>query len=101
MGELKSKTSQQQVADAMSTSRNTIKSTAPQNFEKALKELEELVGRMESGALPLDDLLTNYQRGAQLIAYCKDRLKTVEDQVQLFEGAELKFFSVDAKNGAK
>jgi len=79
----------------MTTSRNTAKRAEPENFEKALKELEDLVERMESGALALDDLLSGYQRGAQLIAYCKDRLKTVEQQVQLFEGGELKPFAND------
>lgn len=85
----------------MGTSRNNEKLAKPQNFEKALQELEELVERMESGALALDDLLNQYQRGAQLIAYCKDRLKTVEQQVQLFESGELKPFSNDAKEENK
>ena len=81
----------------MATVCNAAKSADSQNFEKALKELEDLVERMESGELALDDLLSQYQRGAQLMAYCKDRLKTVEQQVQLFEGGELKPFSGSGK----
>ena len=81
----------------MATSRTTAKLKEPQSFEKALQELEELVTNMESGSLALDDLLSHYQRGAQLIAYCKERLKTVEQQVQVLEGGELKPFAEDEK----
>ncbi|MDO9357724.1 MAG: exodeoxyribonuclease VII small subunit, partial [Polaromonas sp.] len=38
--------------------------TAPVSYEAALEELEALVARLESGQLPLDQLLTGYQRGA-------------------------------------
>lgn len=75
----------------MVTSRKTAsRPTEPENFEKALHELEELVVRMESGELALDALLEKYQRGAQLISYCRDKLKTVEQQVKVLENGELK-----------
>lgn len=75
----------------MATSRKTAaRLTEPENFEKALGELEQLVGRMESGELALDALLENYQRGAQLISYCRDKLKTVEQQVKVLENGDLK-----------
>ena len=35
---------------------------APVSYEAALQELETLVARLESGQLPLDQLLTGYQR---------------------------------------
>ena len=48
-------------------------STSPQaaalTFEKALEELEALVARMEEGKLPLEESLSAYQRGAELIKY--------------------------------
>lgn len=75
----------------MATSRKTaVRPAEPENFEKALHELEALVGHMESGELALDALLENYQRGAQLISYCRDRLKSVEQQVKILENGELK-----------
>ena len=37
----------------------------PASYEAALDELDQLVGRIESGQLPLEQLLTGYQRGAQ------------------------------------
>ena len=62
----------------------------PATYEAALRELEELVSSLESGQLPLDLLLTGYQRGAQLLAFCKSRLEAVENQVKVLEGNELK-----------
>ena len=62
----------------------------PATYEAALQELEGLVARLDSGQLPLDQLLTGYQRGAQLLKFCRDRLEAVENQIKVLEGTELK-----------
>ena len=62
----------------------------PERFEDALSELERLVQAMEGSKLPLDTLLDNYRRGAQLLAFCRDRLQAVEAQVKLLEDGQLK-----------
>ena len=62
----------------------------PVSYEAALQELEGLVSRLESGQLPLDQLLAGYQRGAQLLKFCRDRLEAVETQIKVLEGTELK-----------
>ncbi|CAM3572679.1 exodeoxyribonuclease VII small subunit [Polaromonas hydrogenivorans] len=62
----------------------------PASYEAALQELEGLVGRLESGQLPLDQLLAGYQRGAQLLKFCRDKLEAVETQIKVLEGTELK-----------
>ena len=62
----------------------------PATYEAALQELEGLVSSLESGQLPLDQLLTGYQRGAQLLTFCKGRLDAVETQIKVLEGTELK-----------
>ena len=62
----------------------------PENYEAALQELEALVSRLESGQLPLDQLLSGYQRGAQLLKFCRDRLEAVETQIKVLEDTELK-----------
>lgn len=66
----------------------------PESYEAALAELEQLVARMEAGALPLDQLLVAYQRGAQLLAHCRQRLDAVESQVKRLEDGQLKPWDV-------
>ena len=60
------------------------------SYETALEELEQLVAQLDAGQLPLDQLLTQYQRGAELLAYCRARLEAVENQIKVLEGDELK-----------
>src|SRR5262245_49548911 len=64
----------------------------PESYEQALAELEKLVSAMEGAQLPLDDLLQSYRRGAQLLAYCRARLQTVEQQVKVLERGQLEAF---------
>jgi exodeoxyribonuclease VII small subunit len=66
------------------------KSNDPASYEDALVELDRLVQDMESGQLPLDSLLTSYQRGAQLLEFCRQRLVAVENQVKVLEEGQLK-----------
>ncbi len=65
------------------------KTTEPTSYEAALQELEQLVVRIESGQLPLDQLLAGYQRGAALLALCRERLEAVQNQIQMLEGGAL------------
>jgi len=64
--------------------------SAPASYEAALQELEQLVAKLESGDMPLEQLLTQYQRGAELLKFCRDRLETVEDQVKVLDQGTLK-----------
>lgn len=60
------------------------------SYEAALQELEQLVAQLDAGQLPLDQLLSRYQRGAELLAFCRDRLQAVEQQIQVFEAGQSK-----------
>ena len=62
----------------------------PASYEAALEELEQLVQVIESGQLPLEQLLTGYQRGAELLAFCKGRLEAVENQIKVLDEGALK-----------
>ena len=62
----------------------------PASYEAALAELEQLVGRIESGQLPLEQLLAGYQRGAELLQFCRDKLQAVENQVKVLDEGVLK-----------
>ena len=57
----------------------------PATYEAALQELEQLVAALDAGQLPLDQLLAQYQRGAELLRFCRSQLETVEQQIRVFE----------------
>ncbi len=59
-----------------------ITTTSP-TFEKALEELEEMVETMESGQLPLEKLITSYERGAELINHCETVLSDARQRLEL------------------
>ena len=70
--------------------------SAPKNFEAALAELDLLVEKMESGQLPLEDSLTAYQRGTELLKFCEGVLKDAEQKIKVLDGGELKDFTPKA-----
>jgi len=78
----------------MSATRNTSAAKAPAavpaSYELALDELERLVAAMEGQQLPLEQLLESYQRGAELLNYCRGRLQAIEQQVKVLEGEGLR-----------
>ncbi|OIN92476.1 MAG: exodeoxyribonuclease VII small subunit [Comamonadaceae bacterium CG1_02_60_18] len=71
-------------------------SAAPVSYEAAVQELEQLVARLESGDMPLEQLLGQYQRGAELLAFCRDRLQTVQEQVKVLDQGVLSTWAADA-----
>ena len=62
----------------------------PITYEAALQELEQLVSRLESGDMPLEQLLSGYQRGAELLQFCRSKLEAVEDQIKVLDQGLLK-----------
>ncbi|HAH09965.1 MAG TPA: exodeoxyribonuclease VII small subunit [Alphaproteobacteria bacterium] len=52
------------------------------SFEAALKELEEIVGRLERGQVELEDSIRIYERGTALKAHCEAKLRNAEARVQ-------------------
>ncbi|WP_434802783.1 exodeoxyribonuclease VII small subunit [Paracidovorax cattleyae] len=70
-------------------------SAEPASYEAALEELEQLVGRIESGQLPLEQMLAGYQRGAELLAFCRGRLEAVQDQIKVLENGTLQPWTQD------
>jgi exodeoxyribonuclease VII small subunit len=68
------------------------KSAEPKSFEAAMTELDQLVEKMESGQLPLEESLTAYQRGTELLKYCEQVLSAAQQRIQVLESGELKEF---------
>ena len=57
----------------------------PASYGDAVAQLEQLIAGLESGQLPLEDLLGQYQRGTELLRYCRERLQAVENQVKVLD----------------
>lgn len=51
-------------------------------FERALKELEAIVGRLERGDVELEESIAIYERGEQLRDHCDRLLKQAEAKVE-------------------
>ena len=52
------------------------------SFEVALKELETIVGKLESGQAPLAESIAIYERGEALKARCEALLKEAEMRIE-------------------
>ena len=75
------------------TSTSAPEQPVPESYEAGLQELESLVAHMESGQLPLAQLLQTYQRGAFLLNHCRQQLQAVEAQIKVLEAGNLKQWS--------
>ncbi|MBA2173645.1 exodeoxyribonuclease VII small subunit [Halobacillus locisalis] len=66
------------------------------SFEEAMKQLEELVEKLEAGDVPLEKAIQYYQEGMKLSKVCNEKLGHVEKQMQqiLNEHGELEPFSI-------
>ena len=53
------------------------------NFEKAMDRLESIVEQMESGKLPLEDLIVRYEEGMNLVKVCQERLSNAEQKIEI------------------
>jgi exodeoxyribonuclease VII small subunit len=66
----------------MSMSSAKDKGAVP-DFEVAMKDLEELVDRLERGDLPLEESLAAFERGVVLTRACQTALKEAEQKVEI------------------
>jgi exodeoxyribonuclease VII small subunit len=52
------------------------------SFEAALAELEQIVGKLESGQAPLAESIVIYERGEALKSHCESLLKQAEARIE-------------------
>ncbi len=57
-------------------------SEAKLSFEAALGKLEAIVESMESGEVPLAELLAKFEEGTKLLKVCETRLKDAELKIE-------------------
>ncbi len=48
-----------------------------------MARLEEIVDTMESGELPLEDLIVRYEEGMKLVKVCQERLASAEERIEM------------------
>jgi exodeoxyribonuclease VII small subunit len=71
-------------------------------FEASLKELEDIVARMERGDLPLEDALRQFERGVALTRECRGSLETAELRVKnVLENADTPLSEAITKPGGQ
>ena len=57
-------------------------------FEKAMKELEELVDSLDKGDVSLDEAIAAYDRGSQLKDYCQKKLHEAKMKVETIQSSD-------------
>ncbi len=61
------------------------------SFEDSIKELTNIVGKIEQGQIPLQDSLEQYEKGMALIKQCRTILQKAEKRIE-------KISELDAKS---
>ncbi|WP_432200539.1 exodeoxyribonuclease VII small subunit [Erythrobacter sp. W53] len=62
--------------------RGEASNIAEMNFEDALRALESVVRRLESGEVPLDESIDLYEQGEKLRAHCQSRLDAAQARIE-------------------
>lgn len=55
-------------------------------LEEALENLEQIVGQLEDGKLPLEESLALYEQGIRLVRLCTSRLQSAEQRIEILAG---------------
>ena len=56
-------------------------SKQPIRFEEAMLDLEEVVKKLETGEVPLEDAIVLYKKGMELSSFCHEKLQNAEKQL--------------------
>jgi exodeoxyribonuclease VII small subunit len=52
------------------------------SFEEAIRELTNIVSKIEQGQIPLQDSLEQYEKGMALIKQCRTKLQKAEERIE-------------------
>ena len=68
-----------------------------ENFENAISELEQLIQHIEVDQIDIDQALNKYKHGMELVKFCQDRLRDVEQKIKILdqETNQLKDFNAE------
>ena len=62
--------------------KKTQKEEKQPSFEQALKRLEVIVEKMESGSLSLEEMMKHFEEGSKLSTLCSEKLNEVEKKIE-------------------
>ncbi|MBW8000920.1 MAG: exodeoxyribonuclease VII small subunit [Planctomycetes bacterium] len=60
------------------------------SFEQAIKALTQIVSKIETGEIALQDSLEQYEKGMALIKYCREVLSKAEKRIEKISASETK-----------
>jgi len=62
--------------------KNENNDTKDLTFEQAVKKLTDIVGKIENGQISLEQSLSQYEQGMELIKYCRGTLQKAEKKIE-------------------
>jgi len=67
------------------------------SFEESLEKLEEIVNKLETGDVPLDDAIDEFNKAMQLVKVCNEKLNNAEEAIAKIvkENGELIEFNIN------
>lgn len=67
------------------------------SFEESLNNLEEIVKKLETGEVPLDDAINEFNKAMKLAKSCDDKLKSAEETITklVSDTGEIKDFKIE------
>ena len=67
------------------------------SFEESLNNLEEIVKKLETGEIPLDDAINEFNKAMKLAKSCDDKLKSAEEAITklVSDTGEIKDFKIE------
>ena len=69
------------------------------NFEKSLKQLENLVEKLEKGELSLEESLKQFEEGIKLTRECRQALKNAEQKISVLSNKNGDWIEKEFDNG--
>lgn len=67
------------------------------SFEESINNLEEIVKKLETGEVPLDDAINEFNKAMKLAKSCDDKLKSAEEAITklVSDTGEIKDFKIE------
>ncbi len=54
-------------------------------FEEMIKDIEDIINKMEGGEMPLEESIKNFENGMNIINVCSKKLQTIEKSLKIIE----------------